>query len=165
VVPLRAVASEIDGNLRLRINPDSHADHRIAEEGLDTPSHRLDSLLAIHGDPPVGLIKIDVQGAEPRVLAGAGEVLRRHRPAVYMEVDNAALLEAGSSADALLDSMRQLGYVVHQVSRDHVSAALDAGGIATQMRRLGYADFLFLPAPESRAAATQNSPTYTGTSA
>lgn len=165
VIPVRAVASEIDGSLRLRINPDSHADHRIADDGLDTPSHRLDSLLAMHGHPPVGLIKIDVQGAEPRVLAGSGEVLRRHRPAVYMEVDDAALSDAGSSAGALLDSMRQLGYAVHQVHRNNVSPALDAKDIAVQMRRLGYADFLFLPERDIQAPAMQISPTYTGTSA
>ena len=158
VLPVRAVASEVDGTLRLRVNPESHADHRIAQDGLDTPSWRLDTLLASHGHPQVGLLKIDVQGAEPRVLAGAVDLLRRCRPAVYMEVDDAALADAGSSAAALLGHMRALGYSAHAVERDAVSPALDDAAIAAQMQRLGYADFLFLPAL-TQAAATQHSPT------
>ena len=37
--------------------------------------------------PPtsIGLIKIDTQGAEPQVLAGAVGAIRKHRPLVYYE--------------------------------------------------------------------------------
>jgi FkbM family methyltransferase len=45
------------------------------------PTERLDRL--VHG--PVALIKVDVEGMEPQVLAGATELLRRYRPRVFAE--------------------------------------------------------------------------------
>jgi FkbM family methyltransferase len=44
-------------------------------------TQRLDSLV----EGPVALIKVDVEGMEPQVLAGAANALRRHRPRVFAE--------------------------------------------------------------------------------
>lgn len=54
-----------------------------ARVSLPVAQARLDSL---HDGQPVGLVKIDVEGAEPAVLAGAGAVLRQQRPLVSVEV-------------------------------------------------------------------------------
>ena len=40
--------------------------------------------------PQCGLIKIDVEGFEPRVIRGAAETIRRCRPILYVENDRAA---------------------------------------------------------------------------
>lgn len=158
VIAVQAVASEIDGHLRLKLNPDSHADHRIADSGVATKSVRLDSLLAQHGRPRVSLIKIDVQGAEPRVLAGSLSTLREFAPAIYMEVDDRALRESGSSAVELIDRMRGLGYAAYAIKGKDLSNALSMEDVATMLRRLGYADFLFLAASRPTVdAATQHS--------
>ena len=159
VIAVQAVASELNGQLRLKLNPESHADHRIADSGVDTRSVQLDTLLAHHGKPRGSLVKIDVQGAEPRVLLGSLATLREFAPAVYMEVDDRALRESGSSAVELIDWMRDLGYAVHAVSGKNLSHALSNEDIFVGLRKLGYADFLFLftgrPAVD---AATQHRP-------
>lgn len=46
---------------------------------------RLDDWFPAHGPARLDLVKIDVEGAETRVLAGATGVLRRHRPALVTE--------------------------------------------------------------------------------
>lgn len=145
VISLQAVASEVDGHLHLKLNPGSHADHRIADDGVAIMSVRLDSLLEQHGWPRVSLIKIDVQGAEPRVLAGSLTTLRDFAPVVYMEVDDRALRESGSSAIELMDMMRGLGYLAYEVRGKDLSGALSIADISSMLRKLGYADFLFLP--------------------
>ena len=55
-------------------------------------------------------IKIDVEGHEPRALAGARGVLERDRPIVLLEVDPPRLAEAGSSPAALAAFFAALGY-------------------------------------------------------
>ena len=150
VVAVQAIASEIDGQLMLKLNPESHADHRIADSGVATKSVRLDSLLEQNGKPRVSLIKIDVQGAEPRVLLGGMGTLREFAPAVYMEVDDRALMESRSSAVELIDWMLGLGYVPYAVKGKNLSPALSMEEISTMLRKLGYADFLFLPVNRPR---------------
>ena len=102
VEAVRAVAAEVSGTLKLEINPFHPADHRISASGVDVPALTLDDLLLDGGRPPVSLIKIDVQGAEERVLMGATAVLRKLRPMLFVEVDDAALTSMGSSAVRLL---------------------------------------------------------------
>jgi FkbM family methyltransferase len=47
---------------------------------------RLDTLVDEDGLPPPSILKIDVEGAEHVVLAGARRTLRRHRPVVLVEL-------------------------------------------------------------------------------
>jgi FkbM family methyltransferase len=58
------------------------------------PLRRLDSLLP----GPVDLLKIDVEGYEGRVLAGAGELLSRRRPTVVVEMHPAAIAPPDTAA-------------------------------------------------------------------
>jgi hypothetical protein len=72
---VQAVAAERSGELRLQINPHHPGDHRINEVGVPVCAVRLDDMLRERGWPEVSLIKIDVPGAEDRVLEGGG-----HKP-------------------------------------------------------------------------------------
>ena len=47
------------------------------------------------------------------VLRGAHETLRRYHPALFFEVDDAALAKAGFSADVLLDEIEAKGYRIY----------------------------------------------------
>lgn len=58
----------------------------------------------------VSLIKIDVEGAEHRVLRGAEGCLTRDRPDVVLELTDSFLREMGSSAAGLAEWMSRLGY-------------------------------------------------------
>lgn len=62
----------------------------IAEDGeLAVPVDSLDTVL---GEAGIGLVKIDVEGFEPAVLAGMREIMERQRPAlavsIYHQVDH-----------------------------------------------------------------------------
>lgn len=55
-------------------------------------------------------IKIDVEGFEHEVLRGASATLEHFRPWLFLEVHPARLVELGSSAQAVLDLVREHGY-------------------------------------------------------
>jgi len=51
----------------------------------------IDSVVASGEAEPPSVMKIDVEGAEAMVLAGARETIRRHRPVIFAEVHSPAL--------------------------------------------------------------------------
>ena len=72
-------------------------------------ARRLDDILA--ASSRVDVIKIDVEGAEGRVLAGAELTLRRHRPALFFEFSPPALPAAsGIDGRGLLAGLEDLDY-------------------------------------------------------
>jgi FkbM family methyltransferase len=145
IVTKRCLLADVDATLCLELNPDNPADHRIGRDGIPTPALRLDTLMAELHWPRVGLIKIDVQGAEPRLLAGAHETLARNRPAVFMEIDDLSLRRFGSSAEALQNKICSLGYEMYEADENSLAIPIDAAQSAVLRSRVGYADLLFLP--------------------
>ncbi len=145
VICVQAAVAESSGVLNLAVNPEHPGDHRLATAGVAVQAVTIDGLLAEHGRPAVSLIKIDVQGAEARVLAGAVETLARSRPALYVEVDDAALRSQGSGAEQLLSRLEGLGYAAHRLGRSGPPLRLSrAEVIAAIARPPFYADFLFV---------------------
>ena len=77
---------------------------RVAIEPLDSVVTRL-------GLTHVDFVKIDVEGAEARVIAGAMKVLGSMRPILLLEVNDKALRAQGNCADTLLGTLREaFGY-------------------------------------------------------
>ena len=77
---------------------------RVAIEPLDSVIERL-------ALPRVDFVKIDVEGAEARVISGAATVLSTLRPVMLIEVNDKALRAQGNCADSLLATLRnELGY-------------------------------------------------------
>jgi FkbM family methyltransferase len=154
VETIQAVAAESEGVLRLAVNPLHPADHRIASTGLEVKALTLDQVLAAHAWPPVALIKIDVQGAEHRVLSGARETLRRLRPSVLVEVDDQALRAMNTSAEAVLQFFAQAGYEPRTWKREGIGEPVSANEVLARSRAGRYTDFLFQPvAPTGNVVA------------
>lgn len=64
--------------------------------------------------PPakINFIKADIEGWELNMLKGAQKTLARYRPAVMLEINDAALAKAGTNKQALVDYMQSQGYAV-----------------------------------------------------
>lgn len=77
------------------------------------PLETLDALVTRHALSKVDMVKIDVEGAEAGVVAGARTVLSTHRPVLLMELNDRALHAQGQSADTLLNTLKtDLNYQV-----------------------------------------------------
>lgn len=91
------------------------------------PAETVDALVARHGLDP-GMIKIDVEGAEGQVLAGAQATLERHRPVVLSELSRALLEPMGSSPEAIIAQFRALDYQVIDAIDPALAPGLRAQG-------------------------------------
>lgn len=141
---IQAAAAEKEGELYLSLNPMNPADHRLAERGIPVKAVTIDGLMQARGWPSVSLIKIDVQGAEPRTLAGAKETISRFNPAIFIEIDDEALREAGFSADSLIESLRLQGYKMYGAEKGAVGIPLSNDEAMAKCKDIGYADFVFI---------------------
>jgi FkbM family methyltransferase len=81
---------------------DAHGEVTVRLDGREhtLPTRRLDRL--VRG--PVALIKIDVEGMEPQVLAGATNLLRRYRPRVFVEA------QTNEDVERVQECLRPYGY-------------------------------------------------------
>jgi FkbM family methyltransferase len=137
-----AVAAERAGEAQLAVTPAHPGGHHLADEGEAVRAVTIDELAA--GDPRrVALIKIDVQGAELRVLHGAARAIETHRPAIFIEVDDPALRRLGSSARELIATLDTLGYVGHMLTRRGIGPSETAEALIARSAD-AYIDVLFL---------------------
>jgi FkbM family methyltransferase len=75
---------------------------RTAQGGvMKLPVTTLDEDLAKVSE--IALLKIDCEGFEYQILQGAREILKRHRPFLFVEVHPEQLVQFGQSTQALLD--------------------------------------------------------------
>jgi len=120
VEPLPIAAGDRPETLRLFLNSENRGDHRVYDPGDGRPSitvraERLDRLLPDRRLLPA-LIKIDVQGWETRVLAGAVPLLRDlERFALVTEFSTKDLQEAGSNGLAYLSMLDDLSLAVYEI--------------------------------------------------
>ena len=87
IVPAAVGAAPDLGHFRR--GSDSYIGHLAACGDYRVPSLSLDGLLTDPSVPRPDLIKIDVEGGEAAVLAGASELLRGHRPIVFVALHGA----------------------------------------------------------------------------
>lgn len=96
VTLLKQAAGRTAGPGRLTVGLDAmnslvESESRDSTEAVSVDT--LDRLAAEHALERVALIKVDVEGWETDVLEGAAELIRRHRPALIVEVNDVESLE------------------------------------------------------------------------
>ena len=118
-----------------------HATH--ADKSYAVPTTTLDDYA--RGKKPPTVIKIDVEGGEKRLIAGAAQTLKSARPAVAMEGWSG---EAGERFSVpAIDALIAQGYDAHEITENGSLQALPAPMLASYLRALpGFWDNLvFLP--------------------
>ena len=119
VKALQLGASDHNGKAELIVAGYQHEGHntlgRLSYEASSSriekiELRRLDDLLDGEKVDGVDVVKIDVEGAEKKVIMGMQETIRRYRPALLVEVFDNALRTQGSSCEELLEILRSLGY-------------------------------------------------------
>ncbi|MEW6535514.1 MAG: FkbM family methyltransferase [Candidatus Auribacterota bacterium] len=124
VVLLNKAVSDENGTISLYLSEDNFGDHRISNtEGrthsVQVEAIRIDDFIKQQNGAGVGVnfIKMDIQGAEGKAIAGMRELLSYSKHAtVFMEFWPAGLKACDSDPRALLDVFIKAGF--HLYSRD-----------------------------------------------
>lgn len=91
------------------LNPGMH-DQLQQSKPVEVAGTTIDELVATDAVDHVDLIKIDVEGFDAAVLAGAHDVLLRDRPSLVFEYTRDWWAKAGYGLDGVLAGLRSLGY-------------------------------------------------------
>ncbi len=152
-VEVRAVAaSDKPGTLRFHVAQFGAGSHVVAAghvsgetmTTVDVPAMALDGT----DFPPIAFIKIDAEGHEPNVLAGAGQLLARDRPLIYTEVNIWCLSAfAGHSPGALVRKLWEAFEVTKPEKDGQMSTLPNAYGFLhdTIVHAQGIADIVLQP--------------------
>lgn len=89
---------------------------RIAAERIS-----IDAFVASRAIDRVSLIKIDVDGYDYKVISGAAETLRRHRPVVFIELAEYCLNEQGDSLRDIFQLFGEAGYSAYFESGEPIA--------------------------------------------
>lgn len=117
--------TERAGELVLYVPPDAeHRPHNVTAvpqpgwKEVTVPARRLDECITGWGIASIDLMKMDVEGYEPMVLAGGADALRRgvvrH---LITEVNGRRLGQTGSSPARLVEQLEALGFQPAELSR------------------------------------------------
>jgi FkbM family methyltransferase len=145
VTCVNGAVSDRSGRQALFISSDNTGDHRIytgdekrAKYSVDVVS--LDDFFADRSKS-VNVIKMDVQGAEPKVLEGMKALLRANDDVVlFTELGPRALQDANTSARELVDSLEEAGFELYRIDEEHESVARTSADRLAGMPDLTRAD-------------------------
>ncbi len=150
VEALPVAAAEECGTMRLAINPFHPGDHHLDQDGIPVDVVTIDSLLNDREWPRVSLIKVDVQGAELRVLQGAIKCLAMFKPVLFIEVDEDKLNSSGTSAHELFAMLSDQGYKPYRLHTHKPPYQISCEEAIAVIARKQYEDFLFIADPVAR---------------
>lgn len=124
-------ASDTPAMLPLYISTDNRGDNRLYASDEERPqveveARPLDALLRENKIETVDLIKIDVQGYEPKVIAGLREtIIASPNLTLLTEFWPQGMTEAGGDANEFLQTLRELGLTLHELKPDGSLAELN----------------------------------------
>jgi len=115
-------ASDRAETLTLYQNPDNKGDNRVYPDpllhgGETVGADTLDNICRQHGIASAGFIKIDVQGAEAKVVRGASGLLSASSDCILMtEFWPYGLARCGADGLEYLEMLRDLGFRLYELS-------------------------------------------------
>jgi len=119
-VVVSAALSDRDGDGVLHVEPADTGLSRLADGGgLPVILRRLDTIVVEARLARLDLVKIDVEGHERAVLAGAEAALRRFRPAIVFESGH----ETAGDRTVITTLLAELGYQLVAVLHDYGALA------------------------------------------
>ncbi len=98
------------------------------DDALTVGAVALDDFAHVQGHPGPDLIKVDVEGTEADVLAGAASLLSRPRPTILCEV------HSQEAAEATLSILQTAGYCVRDVDNEHQPASTERASTVVAQR-------------------------------
>jgi FkbM family methyltransferase len=140
----QVAAADVMGQLYLKLDPYNPANHQLSDSGVSVEATTIDYLVGALGNPTITLIKIDVQGAEKKVLQGAVATIMRSHPTIFCEVDESGLRHFQSSALDLTNYLCDLGYTAYGLGPKHGYYPIDVSKMMQGLPTAWYTDFLFL---------------------
>ena len=84
----------------------------------------LDDYIKDNNVERVDFIKADIEGWELRMLAGASKTLKKHKPVLFLEINDQFLGRAGDSAKTMLDFLRDHKYDIFILDNNDGNYAL-----------------------------------------
>ena len=117
-------ASDASATLPLYISADNRGDNRLYAPGESRPQVEVeavatDALLAENKIDTVNFIKIDVQGYEPKVIAGLRDTITRSpKLTLLTEFWPKGIRDAGGDPQNFLNTLRELGLTLHELKAD-----------------------------------------------
>ena len=117
-------ASDAPATLPLYISHDNRGDNRLYQPGANWPkieveARPIDALLAENDIETLDLIKIDVQGYEPKVIAGlSNTIMRSPKLTLLTEFWPKGIRDAGGEACNFLQILRELGLTLYELKAD-----------------------------------------------
>jgi len=118
--------ADVNGKGKLLVAGYEHEGHNtlgafiydtVLQQQETVPLRRLDSIVDEFEIERVDFLKIDVEGAELKVLSGARQTLERHRPIVLFEANNRALEQQGTGADELVRFLAAQSFRIYLYDR------------------------------------------------
>ncbi len=129
VLPDHLAVGATDGVAVLHRSRHSGGHRLVTEAGagdstVTVPARTVDAWLRVLGVNPdlVTFVKVDVQGWEGHVLAGAAGLLARRHVSWQMEISPSLLRKAGTDPEALIDSLRTHFSRFTDLSKEHPAA-------------------------------------------
>ena len=124
VLAFPIAASDVPATLPLFISHDNRGDNRLYRPDADWPkieveARPIDALLAENDIETLDLIKIDVQGYEPKVIAGlSNTIMRSPKLTLLTEFWPKGIRDAGGEACNFLQILRELGLTLYELKAD-----------------------------------------------
>jgi FkbM family methyltransferase len=141
----RVALSDAAGHAELFTDPSNLGNPSLAERNVPRGAGSvtvdvmtLDAFLDGLGPsrPRIDLVKMDTQGFEPRVIAGARELLERDRPWLLLEIWPSGVRRAGGDPAAFLASLVGRGYGIRRLDeKGRPGATIDAAELLASCER------------------------------